>query len=166
MLQAMAVDSLENLFRAEYARLIRALSFGDWTIEEVQDAVQDAFLQADRHWSRIRRYDDPAAWVRRVALNRLSNQRRGHRRRLAATARLLALVDPSGPPEPAGTLDLMDAVRRLPTQQRLVIGLHYLLDLDVARVAELLDVAEGTVKSHLHDARRSLARRLEVNDEI
>ena len=36
---------------------------------ETQDLVQEAFIRAWKRWDRIRRYDDPVAWVRRVAWN-------------------------------------------------------------------------------------------------
>ena len=56
-------------------------------------------------------------------------------------------------------------MRALPTQQRLVICLHHLGGYRVDDVAADLGIAPGTVKSHLHDARRSLRRTLEVADD-
>jgi len=53
------------------------------------------------------------------------------------------------------------ALVSLPPRQREVAVFHYFLDLDVAEVASILAVPEGTVKSALHRARRSLARALE-----
>lgn len=48
-----------------------------------------------------------------------------------------------------------------------MVALHHLEDLPVVEVADLLGLAEGTVKSHLHDARRTLAgsRRLNTEEE-
>jgi RNA polymerase sigma-70 factor (ECF subfamily) len=42
-----------------------------------------------------------------------------------------------------------------------VITLFYLEEKNVKDVAKLLDLPEGTVKSHLHRARRALAEMLE-----
>ena len=36
----------------------------------------EAFVKAHLHWGRIRRYDDPAGWIRRVAINRLRDDHR------------------------------------------------------------------------------------------
>ena len=48
---------------------------------------------------------------------------------------------------------------------RAAVCLHYLADLHVDEVAAALDVAPGTVKSNLHDARRRLREQLgEVSD--
>ncbi len=157
---ANAEEELEALFRAEYRPLVRALAVVAGDAESAADAVQDAFVQAHRHWSRIRRYEQPALWVRRVAVNRILNQHRSRRRRDAAVDRL---------PGPAGDvgrdLDVGPAVAALPDRQRMAVALHYLADLPVVEVAAAMKVAPGTVKAHLHAARQTLAPQLEVHDD-
>ncbi len=44
-----------------------------------QDIVQEAFCRAVARWSTLRTYDDPAAWVRRVAYNLANNRWRRNR---------------------------------------------------------------------------------------
>jgi Sigma-70 region 2 len=85
-------SSVEALFKAEFARLVRGLALVEGT-EAAADAVQEAFIQADRQWRKVGRLVDPAAWVRRVAMNRLLNGRRNHRRR---TEILAAVHGPGG----------------------------------------------------------------------
>lgn len=157
-----AAAEIEALFRAEFGRLVRALAVVDGP-EAAADAVQEAFIAADRRWRWVSRLDDPAGWVRRAAVNRLLNGRRDRRRR----GELLAAVRPvvEAELEPLD-LDLLAAVRALPTQQRLVVCLHHLGGYRVDDVAADLGIAPGTVKSHLHDARRSLRRTLEVADDV
>jgi RNA polymerase sigma-70 factor (ECF subfamily) len=153
-------DSLEVLFRRGYAPLVRALSAAVGA-ESAADAVQDAFLQADRHWSRVKTLGDPMGWVRRVAVNRVADQRRGWGRRERALSRL-------GPTETTelvtADFDLVKAVQGLAAGQRLAVCLFYLADLPVSAVADALGVSVGTVKSNLHDARRMLRKQLEVRD--
>lgn len=147
-----AVAGVEELFDREYARLVGALGVA-FDPESAADAVQEAFIQADRRWRRISAYEDPAGWVRRVALNRLRNGRRNRMRRseILATIRPVEFEDLTDE-----RLDLRRAVDSLPDQMRLSVCLHYLADLPVADVAEALGVAPGTVKSNLHDARLRL----------
>ena len=57
------------------------------------------------------------------------------------------------------------AVRTLPRRQQAVVALHYLEDRSVADVAQVLGIAEGTVKAHLHKARAALADRLAIDPE-
>jgi RNA polymerase sigma-70 factor, ECF subfamily len=153
--------ALEELFDREFPRLVRSLgvAFG---ADDAADAVQDAFIAADRSWWRVGRYDDPAGWVRRVALNRLLNGRRDHRRRVKILAGIRA-VDDAALDE--SLLDLRREVQHLPPRMRAAVCLHYLADLTIAEVATALGVSVGTVKSSLHDARRRLRVSLEVTDE-
>jgi RNA polymerase sigma-70 factor (ECF subfamily) len=153
---------LAALFRAEYPRLVRALGalVGP---DAAADAVQDAFVQAARHWRRIRRYDDPAAWVRRVALHRVASQRRGARRLDAALPRLAEATARSVWPAVSEMSGLLAA---LPKGQREVVCLYYLADLPVAEIARTLGVAEGTVKSQLHDARVALRLSMEASRDV
>jgi len=152
------VGTVEDLFGREYARLVGALgvAFGD--PEAAADAVQDAFIAADRRWAKVSRYDDPAAWVRRVALNRLRSGRRLGRRR----QEILATVRPVAPADLTDELlDLRRALDALPERQRLTVCLFHLAGLKVDEVAAALEVAPGTVKSTLHDARLRLRAGLE-----
>lgn len=151
----------EDLYRRDYRRLV-ALAYGlSGSRSAAEELVQEAFLAAHRRWDEIGAYDEPAAWVRRVVVNRAVSV---VRRRVAeglALARLGARR-----PLPA-TLPEHDeavwrAVRALPRRQSQVVALHYVDDLAVADIASILGCAEGTVKAHLHQARRSLATALGV----
>lgn len=55
-------------------------------------------------------------------------------------------------------------VRALPKRQAQAVALHYLEDLPVKRVAELMGIAEGTAKALLHQGRKGLAARLASPD--
>jgi RNA polymerase sigma-70 factor (ECF subfamily) len=134
------VRAFDDLFTAEYPRLLRSLAVAD-DVALAEDAVQEAFIAAERRWSYVAGLDDPAGRVRRVALNRLSSGRRNRRR-----ADILASVRPPDPAslDPAD-LDLLDAVRALPPRQRPAVCLHYLAGYSVAEVAAMLAVLpDGT----------------------
>lgn len=145
-------DELDELFRAEFTRLVRGLGVA-YGVDAAADAVQDAFLAAHRRWRKVRGLDDPAGWVRRVALNRLMNGRRNRARR----TRILESLRPAEIEVlPAATIDLHEAVNALPERMRLAVCLHHLSGFTVAEVADSLGVSPGTVKSNLHDARTKL----------
>lgn len=71
-----------ELFDAEYGRLVRSRCVA-FDPADAADAVQEAFIRADRDWSRVGALTDPAGWIRRVAVNRLLNGERDRRRRRA-----------------------------------------------------------------------------------
>ena len=111
-------------------------------------------MRAHARWRTLRHYDDPVGWMRRVAINLLHDDRRRAARKRRAIARLAAEPeDTAPPPEPDGLAELLAA---LPRQQRMAVALFYVDGLAVAEVAAAMGLAEGSVKSHLHDARRRL----------
>ena len=160
------VRSFDAVFRADHRAVVAiawALTGSRAVAEEV---TQEAFLRAHLRWSRIGRYENPGAWVRRTAINlALSDRRRrgAERRAIARTSPVAETADATD--EVAGTERFWAAVRLLPPQQASVIALHYLEDRSVLEVADVLGLAEGTVKAHLHKARAALARQLSIDPE-
>jgi RNA polymerase sigma-70 factor, ECF subfamily len=49
-------------------------------LHEAEEVVQEAFARAFLHWSRLRQYEVPEAWVRRVAMNLAAERARRLRR--------------------------------------------------------------------------------------
>jgi RNA polymerase sigma-70 factor (ECF subfamily) len=150
-------DDVAALFRAHYGRLVRTLAVVCGDADLAADAVQEAFVRAHGRWRTIRHYDDPVGWVRHVALNLLRDDRRRSMRGRRAVERLAAVTPVTSPaaPEPDGAGALLAS---LPRQQRVAAALFYVDGLSIAEIATAMGIAQGSVKSHLHDARRSLRR--------
>jgi RNA polymerase sigma-70 factor (ECF subfamily) len=152
-------STLESLYRHDYGRLV-ALAYGlSGSRSAAEELAQEAFLAAHRRWNEIGAYADPAAWLRRVVVNRSVSVARRRVAEALAVARLGArreLPDTLSEHDEA----VWRAVRALPRRQAQVVALHYVDDRAVADIAAILGCAEGTVKAHLHQARQSLARTL------
>ena len=158
-------DTFFALERGPVLGLAFAL-IGDRAVAE--DLVQDAFLEAFRKWDRIGDFDQPGAWVRRVVANMSVSTFRRRRSELRMLTKLGARQDHVVPDVSPSTLAFWQAVRALPKRQAQATALFYLEDRPIAEIADILQMAEGTVKKHLYDARQTLARMLdldEVNDE-
>jgi RNA polymerase sigma-70 factor (ECF subfamily) len=159
-----SLASFEDFYATEYSAVVGlayALSGNRWVAE---DLAQEAFLAAHRDWDRIAAYEQPASWVRRVVANKSVS---AFRRRLSEAKALgrLALRRESALGELAAEdVEFWGAVRTLPRRQAQVVALHYLEDRPIAEIADALGIAAGTVKKHLHDGRRELARRLELEE--
>ena len=54
------------------------------------------------------------------------------------------------------TTGVWRAVHRLPRRQRQAVALHYVGQLSMAEIADVMGCSEGAVKSHLHRARDHL----------
>lgn len=152
-------NSFETLFDTHYERLVRALTVVAGNRDIAADAVQDAFVKAHLNWNKISHYDDPSGWVRRVAINRLRDEHRRTRRKRRALQRLRS--QPTAPNDVPDIDEFTRLLAALPRQQRLTTALYYVDSLTVAEIADTLDISNGTVKSHLHDARQRLRPILE-----
>jgi RNA polymerase sigma-70 factor (ECF subfamily) len=115
-------------------------------------------------------YERPGAWVRRVAINLAlsDHRRRASERRALDRLRLVRSDDGPGGDGGAAVVGadrFWEAVRTLPPQQRAAVVLRYVDDRSVSEISEVLDVAEGTAKAHLHKARAALARQFALETE-
>ena len=81
--------------------------------------------------------------------------------RIARPRRWTTHPEPAAASTPTLDIPLDEYLSRLPEPQRQVIVLYYWEDRSVTEVATILDLPEGTVKSHLHRARRALAAMME-----
>jgi RNA polymerase sigma-70 factor (ECF subfamily) len=149
-------ERFEAFYEREYHRVL-GLAYavaGSW--EAAEDATQEAFLRAHRDWQRVGHYDQPGAWVRRVAANLAVSAFRRALAEARAVVRLAARRQPD-PPLHAEALDFWRAVRSLPARQRQAIALFYLEDWPTAEIARFLGCTETTVRGHLHLGRAALA---------
>ncbi|MFU8853211.1 RNA polymerase sigma factor [Micromonospora sp. SL1-18] len=124
---------------------------------EAQDLTQEAFCRMLERWPRISAYDDPSAWIRRVAWNLATSRLR----RMRTAVRHLAKQREEHVPGPEpDRVALIRALATLPEAQRRAIVLHHLAHLSIAEIAEQVGAAEGTVRSWLSRGRAALAGQL------
>ncbi|GAB3645675.1 RNA polymerase sigma factor [Glycomyces tarimensis] len=149
--EAEFTDLYENHFSELAAQVCAYL--GDST--ESQDLVQEAFLRAWQRWDKVGGYEEPVAWVRRVAWNLATSR---HRRNQVVRK----FLQKSPPPEsaPAAGPDhvaLVAALQQVPAKRRKALVLHYMADMSISAIAQSTGAREGTVKSWLHRGRKELA---------
>jgi RNA polymerase sigma-70 factor, ECF subfamily len=164
-------DAFAELLRRHRDRLwsVALRTLGDR--EEAADALQDALLSAHRAAARFRGDSAVTTWLHRIVVNACLDRVR--RRQAHPTVPLpdgtrtrTGDQEPPGAagPEPAApsvdhdtALVVRDALARLPVEQRAALVLVDLQGYSVAEVAEILGVAEGTVKSRCARGRARLA---------
>jgi len=97
--QGLAHDEFERIYRAEYGRAVSVLVrvFGD--IDLAEDAVQEAFTAALRHWPRHGVPPSPAGWLITTARNAAIDRLRKDSSRSDRHAQAALLNPPSGPEE-------------------------------------------------------------------
>lgn len=159
-------ESFAELFAAAYPQLVRTVWFVTHDRATAEEVVQDAFIELFRGWSRLRDFDRPDLWVRRVAIRKAQREAARGNRRLFLEQRTATGPLEEGPvaPDP----QLLAAIRTLPPRQRAIVVLFYLEDRPMAEVAELVGCTTSTGFVHLHHARKRLATLLgeEVGDDV
>ena len=145
---------VEEFYAATVHGLVLQLYAYTGDLDTAQDVVQEAFCRLLPRWSRIRGYDDPAAWVRRVAWNLATSRWRSVRTALDFSRQHRDTpVDGPGPDR----VVLVAALAQLPANHRRVVVLYHLADLPIRDISAQLGVAEGTVRVWLHRGRTALA---------
>lgn len=131
--------------------------------QDAEDAVQDAYLDAVRNWSRIGGYDAPDAWVYKLVRQRLAKVSRRTARQRAATLTV--------PRPPAASVEqtaeahaVLAALATLPRRQRTLLVLHTLHGMAQQDIADELGLRRGTVAATIFKARRTLEGALGMTD--
>ncbi len=129
-----------------------------------EDVAQTAFARAYASWPKVRRTDNPEAYVRRIVVNENRNRYRKHR----VAERLTDSPPERGAADATRQYDersaLVAALQRLGPRQRAVIVLRYWLDLTEAEAAAALNCSAGTVKSQTSRALAALRQSAELVD--
>ena len=157
--QAGDVEAFERLYRGHVGR-VHALALR-LTADRARAAelTQDVFVRAWEKLSAFRADSTFASWLHRLTVNEMLQEARADRRR---RARHLAAERPDIAPS-AGSdarLDLERAIATLPPQARLVFVLHDVEGWRHDEIATLTGNAPGTLRAHLHRARRLLMEAL------
>ena len=156
----MTADSSEAFglfYKDNRGPVFRALLAGTLNRAAAEDATAEAFARAFAHWDTVASHPNPKAWVLCVAWN----YHRSSWRRWEGRWSVDQQVPSPRPPEPWVDPDLIAAIRGLPKGQREVIMLVALGELTHTEIAEVLEIAVGTVRSQLFRARMALRQILD-----
>jgi RNA polymerase sigma factor (sigma-70 family) len=158
-------EAFEQLGRPRFNALFRIAERILRNPHDAEDATQQALWEAWRDIRSLRDLDHFDAWLHRLVVNacyRLARSQRKHR----ANVVLIHDVDRSSEVDlAAGQADrdsLARAFATLSMEHRAAVVLHYYNGYEPRELAKVLGVAEGTVRSRLHYARRHLRAELEA----
>lgn len=146
--------------REAFIRLLREVESSLYTLaraivkqdEDSADAIQETMLKAFKSLHTLRSPEYFKTWIIRILVNEC-NRIIKMRARTVAVAEFPDLCAVTKDYE---NIDLREAIHRLDDTLRIVIVLHYLDDIPLKQVAEILDISEGAVKNRLHRARKIL----------
>jgi RNA polymerase sigma-70 factor, ECF subfamily len=154
------VDQYKGLVFALISRSISNRARAD-------ELAQDVFLKVHKGLPYFRGEARLSTWLYRIVINILSQERPERTMSLdAQDADERPVVQPAADDRAFGDLVLKDrlqkAIERLPVQYQVLINGHYLKGMRYEDLADALDMPMGTVKTHLHRAKRQLRQLLET----
>ena len=151
-----------DLYRQHYSTVYRFVHRRVGNRHDADDIVSDVFLAMVKNLHRFHHRGVPfRAWLYRLAITQLSRWSR-RRRRLAVQQ----LDDMSKHEDPQNDDTRLDSemveivLLTLPPRLQTVLTLHYLAEMSVKEIAEVLICRSGTVKSRLSRARQLMRERL------
>lgn len=161
----------EKAFRNFYERFapkMLALCLRFFNSREVaEDVLQESFIVV---FDKLFQYNETGSlegWIRKIVLHKCIAVSKLSTNQLYLTEQSVSDHSESMEENELDLLsevELISLISELPTKSKLVFNLYAIEGLRHKEIAELLGISEGTSKSHLHDARLNLRRR--INESI
>jgi len=142
--------------------------------EESEDAVQEAFVTAFKSIKKLEKEEAFGSWLARIVTTRVYDLVRGKQRGQKAvesetTALKMEITRSAANPANGKadlTLDLQQAIEKLPELHRLAIMLRYTEDASTEQIARVLKRPAGTVRRVLSESYQLLRLYLEESNEV
>lgn len=163
-----ALGGESRAFGALVTRYQRAAYSVAWSVigrrEDAEDAAQESFIVALERLEECRNPDRFGGWLMTIVRNRSRNLIRRESLRQTDEVPESTSSRRPGPDEVTESRELgellEEAMAELPEVQREIVLLHDLEGWKHREIAERLDLPSGTVRSHLHFARKALRKTL------
>ena len=154
-----ADEAVADLYAAHWSRMVRVAWLLVRDQQVAEEIVQDALVGVHGRWARMQDHERAVAYLRRSVVN---GARSVLRHRTVERSHLLegqGSVSAGRVREPSAEEHVLDRAEHermievlgtLPRRQREVLVLRYYLDLSESQIADALDIAPGSVKTHAH----------------
>jgi RNA polymerase sigma-70 factor, ECF subfamily len=154
-------QAFEQFFLLHYETIRRRAYAAGLDLGLAEDVTQEAMIIALRFWERISVMEHPVAYVSAIAINILRRVRRKEAKNRMVYGQVDSDVHLTGAaPGPENVvinrIGLERALRFVPAEQSECFVLHHMFGYAYREVAQVMGIPEGTVKSRVHAARRSL----------
>ncbi len=136
--------------------------------EEAEDAVQEAYLKALQNWDKFDSRSTRETWFFRIlinlSLNKLRRKNIWNKVSELFSKKNLTQENFQLPEKSLEKSELYSnisaAVKELSPKQRLIFTLRYIQEFSLKEIAEMMEMSEGTVKSHLFRALKNIRKSL------
>ncbi|MBQ7513345.1 MAG: RNA polymerase sigma factor [Prevotella sp.] len=152
-----AFDEIVRQYQSPVRRFLLNLTLGDSQLSD--DLAQDTFVKAYLHYDSFRGQASVQTWLMRIAYNVFYDYTRSRRQ----------TVDVDVAPQRVSNensslkMDVYQALALLRQDERSCVTLQLIDGYDIAGIAKITGLKEGTVKSHLSRGKEKLANYLRQN---
>lgn len=147
-------------YQSPVRRFFLSQTLGDTQLSD--DLAQDTFIKA---YTRIDQFQGKSSfltWLFRIAYNVFYDYVRSHKTTTGIDAPTLGNVR-TAEPDATLKLDLYDALQLLNDKERTCVSLQLMEGQPIDRIAEITEMPENTVKSHLSRGKKKMADFLRAN---
>ena len=162
-----AFDELVRRYQSPVRRFFLSQTMGDEQLSD--DLAQDTFIKAYTNIASFRGLASFKTWIMRIAYNVFYDYKRKTQPQSLPEGREMDSVEANySSPSREGTgvglkMDLYAALALLKPDERTCITLQLIDGYDIAGIAKITQMKEGTVKSHLSRGKEKLANYLRQN---
>jgi RNA polymerase sigma-70 factor (ECF subfamily) len=136
---------------------------------DAQDIFQEGFLKIFENIKQLKNYDLIEWWMKKIFINEaLKFYNNKKRDGLVDDPDFLkpGPADEYGILEKLGTDEIMRLIQELPERMRMVFNMYVIEGFSHSEIATILEITEGTSKSNLHDARKTLQKKISELERI
>ncbi|KAA1189426.1 RNA polymerase sigma factor [Paenibacillus sp. B2(2019)] len=130
--------------------------------EDCADALQETMLKAFRSIHTLREPAFFKTWIFRILINECNKMIKNNTRALPYGE----LPEVPSISKDYEKIEIWDAVQHLEENLRIVIHLHYLQDMPISQISDILEISTVAVKTRLHRARKKLKHLSQFNQEM
>jgi RNA polymerase sigma-70 factor (ECF subfamily) len=159
-------ETFGDLFRAMAPRLIAWYRVRGCGKELSEDLTQEVMLAVFRQAGHLRKPELFRPWVYRIVKNALlQHVRRNGRRIETVELKTAEAGSPAKQPDPLLSAQFSEWMAFLAEDEREIMMLRYIDELEYHEIAELVDLPQGTVQWKIFNAKKKLAARFKPRGE-
>ena len=156
-----AFEQLVQKYQSSIRRFFLHLTCGDSSLSD--DLAQDTFIKAYTNLASFQNLSSFSTWLYRIAYNVFYDYIRSHKETADLDTREVDTIHCTIQENIGQKMDIYQALKTLKEMERTCITLFYMEDVSVDKIAGIMEIPTGTVKSHLSRGKEKLAVFLKQN---
>ncbi|MDD3038418.1 sigma-70 family RNA polymerase sigma factor [Bacteroides sp.] len=156
-----AFDQLVQKYQSPIRRFFLHLTCGDRELSD--DLAQDTFIKAYTNLASFRNLSNFSTWLYRIAYNVFYDYIRSRKETADLETREIDAMNCTEQENIGQKMDIYRSLKVLKAVERTCITLFFMEDISIDKIAGIMGIPAGTVKSHLSRGKEKLAIYLKQN---